>query len=807
MNGLSWVRMNKDGAWSGMVHLASLVAMVACFTSWALWRSALPLYAGVIEPGFAPPQTYASFPYPISVASGDIDSDGDVDLVMAEVWDDRIVLFFNNGNGNFTVGPAYTVANSPYQLILRDINNDHWLDIAIANQNYDINGSFTTGNSISVLLNQGGGVFGPRQDYGTGVADRSIAMADLDNDGDLDLVTASYRNDLTVLFNQGNGTFGPETKYARPQSSSVTIADVNGDQKPDFAVTNGPAGTASIFFNNGNGLFAREDVYDITPTSAADRSIHTSDFADLDGDGDLDWVVASWGTDKLYFLYNDGDGNFTPYMDCGIARPQFVYLRDFNKDELLDVIAVNHHSSIYNSVSILLGLPDGTFTQPVVVPMGNAAMELTLGDFNGDTNLDVATADYFGNTVTVRLMDRLQENPAGPGSPNCNVSTPPLHITTASPLPGGVVGQSYSAQLAAAGGVAPYTWSFTGTLPSGLTLDPATGLMSGIPTAAGTFGFTVQVTDSAAHSASKSFGIAPPPSNGSAGTGYTLPIHIDPTPDSGSDPGVCTNYTVVAGTLPAGLSLDANTGVVSGTPTNGGTYNFTIGCTVSGGQNTGQTATKEFTITIYNPAPTITSLAPAFTTAGGPDFVLTVNGANFVTASAVQWNGANRPTSYLSPTQLQVQIAAADIAAVGTANITVLNPAPGGGVSTAVPLLINPPPLIFTGFFQPVDNLPILNTAKAGSAIPVKFSLGGNRGLSILAVGYPASRPITCDTTAPTAEIEQTVTAGGSGLTYDAVSDQYSYIWKTEKAWAGSCRQLIVRLSDGSDHTANFKFK
>jgi hypothetical protein len=111
----------------------------------------------------------------------------------------------------------------------------------------------------------------------------------------------------------------------------------------------------------------------------------------------------------------------------------------------------------------------------------------------------------------------------------------------------------------------------------------------------------------------------------------------------------------------------------------------------------------------------------------------------------------------------------------------------------------------WNGFFKPVDNLPILNVAKAGSAIPVKFSLGGNQGLNIFDATYPKSQVITCDSTAPVDGIEETVTAGGSSLQYDAGANQYIYVWKTDKAWAGSCRQLVVKLVDGTFHRANFK--
>jgi probable HAF family extracellular repeat protein len=115
-------------------------------------------------------------------------------------------------------------------------------------------------------------------------------------------------------------------------------------------------------------------------------------------------------------------------------------------------------------------------------------------------------------------------------------------------------------------------------------------------------------------------------------------------------------------------------------------------------------------------------------------------------------------------------------------------------------------PSTFEGFYQPVDNLPTLNKTKAGSAIPVKFSLGGDKGLDIFAAGYPKSRQIDCDSTAPLDAIEETATAGSNSLSYDATTDRYTYVWKTDKAWANTCRQLVVKLADDTEHLANFKF-
>ena len=113
----------------------------------------------------------------------------------------------------------------------------------------------------------------------------------------------------------------------------------------------------------------------------------------------------------------------------------------------------------------------------------------------------------------------------------------------------------------------------------------------------------------------------------------------------------------------------------------------------------------------------------------------------------------------------------------------------------------------FTGFFSPVANPPVFNVVKAGGAVPVKFSLSGNKGLNIFAAGSPSSGPVACNSSDDASVLVDTITAGGSSLSYDSLNDQYVYVWKTDPSWAGTCRQLIVTLNDGSVHTAYFKFK
>jgi hypothetical protein len=144
------------------------------------------------------------------------------------------------------------------------------------------------------------------------------------------------------------------------------------------------------------------------------------------------------------------------------------------------------------------------------------------------------------------------------------------------------------------------------------------------------------------------------------------------------------------------------------------------------------------------------------------------------------------------------QDAAGNVALPVVVHYTVVNPVPGA--------------YSFTGFFQPVDNPGegpsyVFNSVKAGSAIPVKFSLNGNQGLSIFASGSPTSKAAHCSTAELTVPIDETVVASNSSLSYNATTDTYTYVWKTDKSWRGTCRLLNVKLSDGSEHLAYFQFK
>ena len=112
----------------------------------------------------------------------------------------------------------------------------------------------------------------------------------------------------------------------------------------------------------------------------------------------------------------------------------------------------------------------------------------------------------------------------------------------------------------------------------------------------------------------------------------------------------------------------------------------------------------------------------------------------------------------------------------------------------------------WSGFLSPVDTGEVVNSVKAGSSVPAKFSLAGSQGQGILAPDSPTIEFGPCSPSDQVDAIEQTATSGASGLTYDDATDVYTYVWKTGKSWAGKCGTLTLQLADGTAHTALFSF-
>jgi uncharacterized protein len=113
----------------------------------------------------------------------------------------------------------------------------------------------------------------------------------------------------------------------------------------------------------------------------------------------------------------------------------------------------------------------------------------------------------------------------------------------------------------------------------------------------------------------------------------------------------------------------------------------------------------------------------------------------------------------------------------------------------------------FRGFFGPVNNLPTENVVSSGRAVPLTFSLGGFRGLNVFDSGYPKSVQVSCDSNASVDDIEETASPGQSELSYNAAGDTYTFVWSTQKDWANTCRELVIRFADESVQRARFRFR
>ena len=236
----------------------------------------------------------------------------------------------------------------------------------------------------------------------------------------------------------------------------------------------------------------------------------------------------------------------------------------------------------------------------------------------------------------------------------------------------------------------------------------------------------------------------------------------------------------------------------TGVPAN---FRFPTGTTTityTATDGSGNTTTGTQTVTVLESPP----VAPVISCPADITVFLPLNST--ATSMAVNFPAPTATDNCSTPT-VTTSVASGSIFPVGTTAVTVTAKDASGNESTCtfnVTVLYN-----FFGFFAPVDNLPVLNVMNAGKGVPVKFSLSGDKGLNIFAANSPHSVAINCDGTAPQDDVTETVNAGGSSLNYSATSDQYNYVWKTEGSWKNTCRQLVLKLNDGTEHRANFKFK
>jgi hypothetical protein len=240
-------------------------------------------------------------------------------------------------------------------------------------------------------------LFGPKTDFVTGTTPYSVAIGDLNGDGKPDLAVTNYGpNTVSVLLGNGDGTFGAQTDYGTGSSPfSVAVGDLNGDGKPDLVTANTGSSTVSVLLGSGDGTFGPKSDY------AAGGGPLSVAVGDLNGDGKLDLAVTDYVPNTVSVLLGNGDGTFGAKTDYGTGEyPHSVAIADLNGDGKPDLAVANDGG---NSVSVLLGSGDGTFGPKSDYATGTGSLSVAVGDLNGDGKPDLAVANYASATASVLL--------------------------------------------------------------------------------------------------------------------------------------------------------------------------------------------------------------------------------------------------------------------------------------------------------------------------------------------------------------------------------------------------------------------
>ncbi len=327
---------------------------------------------------------------PESVATGDLNGDGITDIVTVNSANEfalKVLIGSAGGGFHFAVG-YQTGSFFAKHVSLGDVDNDGDLDAITAD------GS----NRVKVLVGNGDGTFQTAVSYLVSNAASSsfTATADLNGDGASDIVAADSSNDrISVLIANGNGTFQSAVNYtAGDFPETVALGDVNGDGRIDAVTSNAFSGNVSVFLGNGDGTFGGAASY---PTVLGNPRFVA--LKDLNGDGRSDVVTTSNSKNEVCVLLANPNGTLQTAVRYAFSKVPFTAaLGDVNADGINDIVTVNSPS---NDISVLTGFGDGTFLPAVSYRVGFSPTFVVLDDVNGDGLTDIITADSGSSRVSV----------------------------------------------------------------------------------------------------------------------------------------------------------------------------------------------------------------------------------------------------------------------------------------------------------------------------------------------------------------------------------------------------------------------
>jgi len=516
---------------------------------------------------------------PISVAVGDFNGDGKLDLAVANNGSNNVSILLGNGDGAFQAAADYGAGTEPYSVAVGDFNGDGKLDVVVANE----------GGNVSILLGNGDGTFQAAVNYGAESEPTSVAVGDFNGDGKLDLAVANYgSSNVSILLGNGDGTFKTAVNYAVGSASiSMAVGDFNGDGKLDLAVVNYGSSNVSILLGNGDGTFKTAVNY------GAGSSPYSVAVADFNGDGKLDLALVNLGSNNVRILLGNGDGTFRAAVDYGAGlNPSSVAVGDFNGDGKLDLVVANE-----GNVSILLGNGDGTF-QTAVNYGSEIGASVAVGDFNGDGRLDLASPSADVSVLLQIPLASLSSTSLNFGNELVGTTSATNKVTFSNPS-----GPALTISSIAVTGTNATDFSQTNTCGTGLAAGAScTITVTFKPTQTGPRTASVTITDNAAGSPQtislSGTGLVPGPNATLSPTSLTFATQFVGTSSSAQSV-MLTNY----GKMALSIASIAASGDFSQTNTCGSSLAAEASCTISVTFKPTQSGSRTGAVSITDNAP------------------------------------------------------------------------------------------------------------------------------------------------------------------------------------------------------------
>ncbi|MDA0773135.1 MAG: VCBS repeat-containing protein [Cyanobacteria bacterium] len=346
---------------------------------------------------------------PFGVTAGDYDGDGDIDIAVAEASLDKIVWYENDGSEGFaTAHNVKTSYSDPMMLVTYDVNQDGYLDL-VSSQDPTASGD---NDDVIVFVNNGdGSVWTEYLVVGTVNSCKAIDLADIDNDGDIDVVVADSQDDNVMWYkNDGSEGFTEQTVItAFDAAIGVQLGDINSDGEMDVSVSSQGTSQDIIWYENDGSENFSANAHTIDSTYSGQYH----DLVDLDGDGDLDLIIASHAGDLLSWYKNNGNETFTDMGDIAsgstdLDEANMPHAGDLDNDGDIDIVL-----GAWASNKFMWFANDGSesFTKTVLKTTTDAR-ESFLVDLDGDGYIDIIQAGGANDDVIWYQSDCTNAGPA-----------------------------------------------------------------------------------------------------------------------------------------------------------------------------------------------------------------------------------------------------------------------------------------------------------------------------------------------------------------------------------------------------------